>query len=839
MRDLTYAARSLRRNPLFAAVAVLSIALGIGATSAVFTLLDQVVLRALPVRAPGELVQVRLAKGSETYGGGMGDGTELSYPMFRDLQDHNHVFSGMLCRFYFDLQVGYEGRTERVIGELISGDFFRVLGVPAAIGRTFTPEDDRRAGGHPVAMLGYGYWRSRFGGDPAVLGRTIDVNGQPLMVIGVSARGFAGFDPGRQVQVWVPMAMQPQMGPSWLHLDDRRFRFVQVYGRLRPEMTATAAQAGLQPYFHSLLEMETTLPSFSGASAETRRRFVASQLALDSAARGHSGLQRQLTTPLWILMAIAAGVLLIACLNVANLLLARGTARGRELALRLALGAARRRIVRMLLVESLVVAGAGAVVGLVIAQWGAALLLSFFASPDVPSAISAAPDVRVLGFAVALTIVAALLAGVVPALQSSGVSLVPALKASGGAVVREQPRLRKSLVVAQVALSFLLLAGAGLFVRSLHNLLDVSPGFRVDQVLSFSLDLERSGYKTDRARQFARDLEQRLQTTPGIASAGYAFFGVIEGGGWGMGFTVEGYQPPAGQSVNAYCNAVSPGFLGTLGIPVTLGRGIAETDQHPIAGDGWPYHEAVVNQEFVKRFLGGASPIGRHIGIGEDPGTKTPIEIVGVVPTVKYIGIREDPSPQVYFPYAEAGQIENLTVYVRTVADPVAMTEQVRRQVALLDSGIPIFNVRTLDQRVETSVANERLIATLSALFSGLATVLAVVGLYGVMTYTVTRRTREIGIRMALGAAGSEIARRVLVEAAWLVIAGLSIGAAATWAFGGLVKAVREQLYGVPVMDPPTLALAALGLSLVAIAATLIPAARAARVSPMTALRDE
>jgi putative ABC transport system permease protein len=836
--DFRYAARSLRRAPLFAGVAIASVALGIGATSAIFTLLDQVVLRALPVTAPQELVQVRMAEGSETYGPGMGDGTEISYAMFRDVRDNNEVFSGMFCRFPWDLQVSYGEGNDRVTGELVSGGFFQVLGVPAELGRTFTSEDDRLEGGHPVAMLGYGYWQSRFGADPSAIGRTLIVNGQPLTIVGVSRRGFAGLDIGRPVQVWLPMAMQPQMGPSWLHLSDRRVRFVQAYGRLRPSMTAVRAQAGLQPYFRSLLELEVAAPEFAAASQETRRLFLQSRVALTPAARGHSGLKDSLTAPLWILMAVAGGVLLIACLNVANLLLARGASRSRELALRLALGAGRRRVVRLLLVESLLLAAGGAALGLVLAQWGAALLLSFFAAPDGAPAIIAAPDARVLAFTVLAAALAAIAAGLAPAFQASGVRLAPALKAAGGTVVREQPRLRKALVVAQVGLSFLLLAGAGLFLRSLDNLLKVDPGFQTTHVLSFSVDLERSGYKADAARQFARTLQDRLATTPGVTSLGYALFGVIEGGGWGMGFTVEGHQPPPGKSIGAYCNAVSPGFFTTLGIPIMAGRGIADRDDRALP-DGWPYHEAVVNEAFVQRYLGGASPVGLHLGIGEDPGTKTPIEIVGVARNTKYIDIREKPTPQVYFPYVEAGQIENLTVYVRTVSDPAAMTDVVRRQVAALDSSMPIYNVRTLDERVEASVVNERLIATLSAMFSGLATLLAVVGLYGVMAYTVARRTREIGIRMALGAVGGDVARRVLGEAGRLVLAGLALGLAGAWGIARLVQSVETPLYGVQPLDAVTLGVASIGLVAVSALAAFIPARRAAGVSPMSALRDE
>ena len=837
LQDIRHAAKGLRKTPLFTAVAVGSIALGIGANTAVFTLLDQVVLRLLPVKAPHELVQVTTPPGTESYGGGMGDGSELSYAMFRDLRDHNEVFSGMLCRFPLALHVGYGGRSERVNGELVSGTFFPTLGVGAAVGRPISPADDTVASGHPVAMLGYGYWQSRFGGKPSVVGETIVVNGHPLTVIGVVDPGFEGMDIGNPVQVYAPITMEPQLGQSWLKLDDRRFRWVQVFGRLRPTLTAERAQVGLQPYFRSVLEMEAAQPAFTAATAETRRRFIETKVEVRHAGHGISGLRDSVETPLKILMGVAVGVLLIACLNVANLLLARGTARHRELALRLALGASRRRIVGLLLIESLLVAGIAGVLGLLIAQWGAAILLAFFDVGDVRLAISSGPDGRILVFTTIIAMGAAIVAGLAPALRSARLDIAPMLKGAGGAVMVEQPRLRKSLVVAQVALSFLLLAGAGLFLRSLNNLMNVELGFRPDRVLSFSMDLERSGYQPPQAHEFAKTLLTSLNGMPGVSSAGYAFFGLLNGG-WGMDFTLEGRQPGPGKDFGSYCNAISPGFMKTVGIEVVAGRDFTDRDEHVRQpGDqGWPYREALVNEEFVRQYYDGQNPIGRHVGIGSDPGTKTPIEIVGVVKNAKYRQVREKDTPQIFFPYAEANEIENVTVYLRTAADPTTMMEAVRRQVAQLDRGLPIYDVHTMEERVAQSVVNERLIATLSTMFGALATVLALVGLYGVMAFTVARRTREIGIRMALGALASDVARRVLAEAGVLVAIGLVLGLGGAYWFGHYVE---SQLYGLTPLDLTSLVAAALTLSTVAALAAFVPARRAAHINPMSALRDE
>jgi predicted permease len=834
--DLRYALRGLRKAPLFTTVAVISIAFGIGANTAVFTLVDQVLLRKMPVANPSEIVQVTAA-GTESYGGGMGDGTELSYAMYRDLRDNNQVFSGLLCRMQTSLHVGYDRRNELASGELVSGNFFSVLGVRPAMGRVLAPSDDPAGGGHAVAVLGYGYWMSRFNGDRSVLGRTVVINGHSFEVIGVVEQGFRGFDLGQPTQIYMPATMQPKLGPSWLQIDGRRFRWVQVFGRLKPGMTAVQAQAGLLPLYRSILNREATDAAFASASAETKRRFLAGALTVADASRGHSGLRESVRDPLLILMAVAGGVLLIVSANVANLLIARGASRHRELALRLAVGASRRQLMRLLLMESLVLAIAGAALGVVMASWGADLLLAFFITPENPIAVNVDPDSRILLFTIGLAIVTALAAGIFPAFRSTRLDIAPTLKGSGGAVVSEQPNLRKTLVVAQVALSFLLLIGAGLFLRSLDNLLAVDPGFRTSRVLSFSFDLERSGYKPPRDRAFALSLFDSLATAPGVSSVAYVFFGVLEGGGWGMGFTVEGYQPTAGEGAGAMCNGVSPGFFKAMGVPMVAGREFdAGDDRIEPKPEGWPYRVAVVNQTFVKRYVKDGNAVGRHIGIGSDPGTATPIEIIGVVKDMKYTAIREEKQPQVFFPYLQANEIAGITAYVRTEGDADAMMGTVRRRVALLDPGLAIYNVATLDDRVERSVANERLIASLSSALSAMATVLSVVGLYGVMAYTVTRRTREIGIRMALGALASQIAYRVLREAGGLVAIGLALGFGAAWWLG---RYVQGQLYGVAAADFSTILLAGIVLGIVAAMAAIVPARRASRIAPMSALRDE
>jgi predicted permease len=834
--DLRYALRGLRRAPLFTAVAVMSMAFGIGANTTVFTLVDQVLLRSLPVARPDRLVQVS-APNTESYGGGMGDGTELSYAMYRDLRDHNTVFAGMFCRMPTSLYSGYQGRTEVTSGELVSGTFFPVLGLRPALGRLFTAEEDRSVGSHPYAVLGYDYWKSRFGGDPQVIGRPITVNGYRFQIIGVAQAGFQGLDLANPTQLYVPISMQPQLGPPWLKLDTRRFRWVQLYARLRDGVTMTAAQAGLQPLYHGILQQEAADAAFATASPATRAQFLKGTLTVSDAARGHSGLRRQVTEPLLILMGIAGGVLIIVCANVANLLIARGAARQRELAVRLAVGAGRRQIVRLLIVESLVLAAFGAALGILMANWGASVLIGVYADPELPWAVSASPDLRILAFTTALGVLMATLAGIVPAVRASGVALAPTLKGSGTAVGGEQPRLRKTLVVAQVALSFVLLIAAGLFVRSLKNLLDVDPGFRTERMLSFSVSLSANGYDAARGHVFLKTLQNRLGRLPGVSSVAYSFQPLLENGAWGMGMTVEGYQPKTGESAGSLCNAVSPGYFTTMAMPILAGREFTDRDDQVLpVPKGWPYRVAVVNQTFVSRYFKGANPIGRHVGIGDDPGTPMPIEIVGVTRDARYMAIREKTQPQIFFPYLQAGDIEQVFTFVRTDRDPESVMGAVRREIAALDPQLAVFDVRTMEQRVARSVVNERLIANLSATLSVMATLLSVVGLYGVMAFTVTRRTREIGLRMALGARAWEVARGVLREAGTLVVLGLALGCGAAWWLG---RYIESQLYGITPADPATVALAAVVLTMVAALAALLPARRAASVDPMSALREE
>jgi len=836
LADLRLAARSLARAPLFTVVAVVSIALGIGANTAVFTLLDQVALRPLPIQRPDELVQIH-ARGVESYGGTMGNGTELSWPMLRDFQDKAHGFDGVVGRVITQLHVGQNGVSERTDGEMVSGNYFEVLGVEPAIGRLLTPADDATISGHALAVLGYDYWRRRFSGRDDVLGQAIQINGHPFTVVGVAARGFYGLELGQPADVFVPVTMQPQLGPAWLKLENRRFRWVQVYARRKPGVSLERAQAGLQPLFSAILQTEVQETGFQRASAETKAQFVKAKVRVVDGSHGQAELRSEMNQSLAILMAVAAGVLLIACANLANLLIARGAARERELALRRALGASGLRLAWLLMAEAAVLAAVGSVCGLIVATWGAGLLVDVFATSDSVAVVGASPDWRIVAFTAAIAVATALLSGLAPAVRAVRGGVAPALKAAGGGVVREQPRLRKTLVVAQVALSFLMIVTAALFVRSLDNLLEVHPGYSTSKVTSFTIDLERSGIKDERSRVFGQDLLDRVRALPGVEAAGFATMGILEGGAWGMGFTVEGFSPKPGESASSLVNAVSPGYLEALQARIVRGRPFTVQDARiPPEGEEWPYRTGIVNETFVKRYFGDRDPIGRHVGIGDDPGTAMPIAIVGVVADSKYQAIREGVRAQILLPAFESGGLNNVTVYLRSRQPTASVVANVRGVVRALDPGMPVFNVATLDERVARSLRNERLVAGLSAAFATLATLLGVVGLYGVMAYTVTRRSREIGIRMALGARASLVARHVVREAGLLIVAGLVLAAPAAW---WLKRYIAAELYGVTPGDPQTIALAAIGLTTVGLLAAAIPARRAARVSPMQALREE
>src|SRR5262245_12179382 len=839
LQDLRFAVRGLGKSKAFTIVSVLSLGLGIGANTAVFTLLDQVLIRRLPVKQPEELTLLSM-KGSH-YGSNWG-GNALSYPMYEDISKNNQVFSGMFCRFPTSASLTFGDKTERVAAELVSGTYFPVLGMPALLGRTFTPEEDQNPGGHPLVMLSHDYWRTRLAADPAIVGKTVVVNGHNMTVVGVAAPGFAGVELGFNAQVFIPIMMKAQMTPLWDAMKDRRSRWVNAFGRRKPGIDRVQAQAALQPFFKSMLDMEVKEPAFRNASVEAREAFLKNVLEVRPGGQGRSYIRGQLEKPLLLLMVLTAGVLLIACANVANLLIARAAARDKEIAVRLALGASRSRIVRLLLVESALLSGIGALCGIALA-YGTDRLLFGLLPPDAADLkLSAAPDLRILAFTAAVAVVTAVVFGLAPALQSARPQLAPTLKDQAGALAGgvRQARFRKSLVAAQVALSLLLLVGAGLFVRSLMNLRDLGPGFPTERLLAFNVDPSLNGYKPDRAKSFYRSLTDELLAVPGVGAAGLASMPIMQGGEWDSGVTVEGHEAAPQEDMQAYMNSIGPGYFKALGVPIVAGRDFTLQDtgeqKHGTADDDYAPRVVIVNEKFAKRFIKDGNPLGRHVGFGTDPGTATDMEIVGVIKDIKYTSLRDEIPIQMFIPYLASRFVGEMTVYVRTMLPADQLVGLARERVRALDPNLPLYSVRTMEERVTDSLVVERLVAGLSAAFGFLATLLASIGLYGVMAYNVTRRTREIGVRMALGAFGGDVIWLVLREALLLLGAGFLVGLPATLL---LARYAQSQLFGIHFADPLTLGLALVSLALAATLAGFIPARRASRVDPIRALRYE
>jgi predicted permease len=836
LMDCGYVLRQLRRSPVFAIAAVLTLGIGIGANTAIFSLVDQLILRLLPVQDPQRVVALE-AMGN-FYGDNQPQGMPpMSYRMYEDLRDHNRVFTLLTCQRGQDFTLSTSSESEVVSGELVSGNYFPLLGVRPALGRLFSAQDTLHVGANPVAVLSYAFWRNRFGGDRHVIGQTIRINNYPLTIIGVIRPGFNGLKLGVAADIFVPITMAPAVGPDYEYgprFFDRRLRWVNVYGRLKPGVTIRQAKAGLQPLFHQILQVEVRQPGFEHATTYQREQFLAMWLDVIPGGQGNAILRHQYEEPLWVLMGVTGLVLLIACANIAGLLLARAAARQKEIAVRLAIGSSRLRIAQQLITESLVLAIAGGVAGIGIAVAIVKGLLAFLPSATWYATsydISSSPDVRMLGFSILLALVTGVVFGLVPALQATRPDLAKALKdqstsVAGGA---GQYRFRKALVAAQVALSLLLLTGASWFARSLENLRSSNPGFQTENLLQFELDLASTDYDMNRARAFFQALEEHLKSLPGVESAGSAMVPIFSGSSWvAPMITVAGYEAKPGEDMTAHVNTVSPGYFKTLGIHLLAGRAFRDSDtakSQPVT---------VVNESFVKRFLGNQPAVGRFIGKGNDQSAPPDTEIIGVVNDTDYEDLRHAAPRQIFFSAAQ--HYPGNLVYVRTKADPRSAFGSIRRLVHELDPRAPIQGMKTVEQQVDESLATERMIVSLSSAFSLIATALAVIGLYGVMAFIVTQRAREMAIRIALGAMTGRVIWPVMREVVLLV--ALGIAAALPFIFG-LKRFVRSELYGIQPDDLSSIVFATLVLGCAALLAGYIPARRAASYDPMQVLRYE
>jgi predicted permease len=831
-QDLRYGARMLLKNPGFTLVAVLTLALGIGANTAIFSLTDQVLLRLLPVERPKELVILRSPgpQGGRVTSDG-DNSASFSYPMYKDLRDRgNNVFSGLLARYTLPLSVAGAGQTERADGELVSGNYFEVLGVRPALGRVFNQEDDRAPGAHPVIVLSHAYWTRRFGADPAILNKTLTVNGTLMTVIGVSREGFRGVQVGQTPDVFIPMMMKAQMTPNWNGLDDRRDYWLAVIGRLKPGMSRAQTEEAVRPSYRSILEEEVSLRG--GRNAEWRQRFLDKRILLDDGSNGRQILQRDAKKPFLILTGMAGLALLIACANVANLLLARGAARQREIALRMALGAGRWRLMRQFLLESLLLSLMGGAVGLMVAAWTIHALVAAI-SPSIGAlGLSTELDPRLLGFTLALSALTGLLFGVAPAARATRLNLEATLREQGSSVSGglSSVRFRKALVASQIVLTTVLLVGAGLFARSLNNLNRLDLGLRADHLIAFSVAPELNGYSPQRTIAFFDDLRQGIAALPGVRSVSAAELPILTDTNAGSNVTIEGYQAQENEDMEVRHNWIGPDYFATMGTPLIGGREftVADTSGSPKV--------AIINETMARRFFANRNPIGSHFAFGAGDRVRPDIEIVGVVKDSKHATVREEKRPYAYLPYAQEKNLGRITFYARTDQDVASIAPSLRREVERRDNNLPIYDLKTLRQQADESLFNDRFLTFLSICFGSLAAALAAIGLYGVMAYTVTRRIREIGIRIALGATQGRVAWLILREVALLALAGLLAGVPLAFALG---RAAESLLFGVKAGDPLVFGAAGLLLALVALLGGYLPARRAAKVDPMVALRRE
>jgi putative ABC transport system permease protein len=829
-KDIQFGLRILAKSPGFTAIAVLTLALGIGANTAIFSLMNQILLRELPIQNPNELEILR-APGPQTgHVSSDGDSAEsFSYPMYKGLRDTNSVFSGILARYGFSASVASHGQTDRASGEVVSGNYFELLGVRPAIGRVFSQDDDRVPGAQPVVVLSHSYWTQHFGGDPSVLNKILLINNVEMTVVGVSQTGFTGVQVGKTPDLFVPMMMTRQMTQYGETLDGWNDYWMTLLARRKPEVSEKQAEAGINASYKPLLEEQ--LPQIKSAwNEQKRKQFLDKRILLSSGARGRTVLQRNTGGQIITLFVMVGLVLLIACTNVANLLLARGASRQREFAIRTAMGASRGRMIRQLLAESLLCAFGGGALGILLGTWLMRILTPIVVANAGVQGLTEKLDPSVLGFAIGATLLSGIFFGLIPAWRVTRLGVSDVIKDQGSTSSASVSHVgfRKVLVAGQVAFTMLLLAGAGLFMRSLWNLQKQDLGLKTDNVISFSVQPSLNGYDTPRSIALFDQMRARIAALPGVRSVGTGEVPTLSGDDAGSNITAEGGPQLAEELQQVNYDPVSPGYFSTLGIPLLSGREFTQAD-----GAATP-KVAIASEAMVKRFFPGRNPIGSHFAFGGGNKVKPDIEIVGVVKDVKQDHVSSAIQPYVYIPYSQRPKLTGMTFYVRSTQDPLLLGTALQGEVRQMDANLPVYDLKTMTRIVEEDLFSARMVAVLSAAFASLAALLAALGIYGVLAYVVVQRTREIGIRMALGAVAGDVRFLIVREVGLMVLIGVGVGLPLAY---GLARFSESLLYGVHAGDPVVYTLGLGLIAIIALAACFIPARRATRVDPLVALR--